>query len=101
MDSEKLMNLFETKKDMLFDYLLNEKICSCTLYDNLRWSLTLKGHTSVKLHKKHTGCLTPKRIQICALLMVLDIFIQKNDWMTFNLSTLQTNRFRNDLLNFK
>ena len=40
--------------------------------------LTLKRHTSVKLHKEHTGCLTPKGIQMCAVLTVLDICLQQN-----------------------
>ena len=30
-------------------------------------SLTLRRHTSVKLHKEHTGCSTPKGIQMCAV----------------------------------
>ena len=40
--------------------------------------LTLKGNTSMKLHKKRTGCLTPKGIQMCAMLTVLDILLEKN-----------------------
>ena len=38
---------------------------------------TFKRHTSIELHKEHTGCLTPKGIQTCAVLTVLDIFFTK------------------------
>ena len=36
---------------------------------------TLKGYTFEKLHKEHAECLTPKDIQMCLVLTVLNIFL--------------------------
>ena len=36
---------------------------------------------------------------MCAVLTVLDVFVQKNYWKMFTLSTLRTKRFHNDFKN--
>ena len=61
-------------------------VYSLQFFIYLLLALTLKGHTSVKLHKEHTGCLTPKGNLMCAVLTVLDISLQKNYWTNIVLS---------------